>query len=282
MAEPVRIQSFRNDDLVFDVRVGGPRNGELVILLHGFPQDASCYEQIEPALWAAGHRTAAPDQRGYSPGARPVNVLRYQLKDLVSDVLALADQAGVRRFHLVGHDWGSMVAWEASRRHPDRVLSLTALSVGHPWATMAAARRGAQLVKSAYIFAFQVPFVVEAVSRLVGVGRGLRRLGLPEPFAFRYGERFATMGSLWGPLAWYRAFPLVTLDQAGRRAPQTVRVPTTYVWGNRDRYVDRSTAELSERYVYADYRFVELDADHWLPEAEPDALVPLILHRIAG
>ncbi len=265
--------------LAYRVRWAG---SELADPAAWLPAGRPATKEIAPALRAAGYRTAAPDQRGYSPGARPASILRYQIKHLVSDVLALADQAGVQRFHLVGHDWGSMVAWEVARRHPDRVASLTALSVGHPWATMAAARSGAQLAKSAYIFVFQVPWLVETWVRLYGMARGLRRVGLPEPFASRYGKRFGTMAALWGPLAWYRAFPLVTFDAAGRRAPREVRVPTTFVWGNQDAYVDRSTAERTGRYVYADSRFVELDADHWLPEAQPDALVPLILERVGA
>ena len=282
MDEPTRTRSFGHDGLTFDVRTGGPDSGEVVVLLHGFPQDATSYERIEPALHAAGYRTLAPDQRGYSPGASPRSVPRYQLKHLVGDVLAIAEEAGARRIHLVGHDWGAVVAWEVARRHPDRVLTLTALSVAHPRATVAAARRGAQLVKSAYIAVFQVPFLVEGAWLAAGLASGLRRAGLPERFAERYGRRFGTLGALWGPLAWYRALPLAPFDRAGRRASAQVRVPTTFVWGNRDAYVDRSAAELTATFVDGDYRFVELDADHWLPEKEPDALVPLILDRLRG
>lgn len=279
-ADRVQIRSFQNDGLTFDVRVGG--RGAPVIMLHGFPQDASCYELIEPALHHAGFRTMAPDQRGYSPGARPISPVRYQIKHLVADVLALAQQAGVPRFHLVGHDWGAMVAWELARRYPERVRSLTSLSIGHPLASAEAARSGPQLLKSAYIFGFQVPLLAEAISLGVGVAKGLRRIGMPEPFASRYGRRFNSLRTLWGPFAWYRAFPLVAFDREGRDAPHQVRVPTTFIWGNRDAYVDRSAAELTAKYVSADYRFVELDADHWLPEKYSNRLIPLILERLTG
>lgn len=278
---PGQLRSYRNDGLVFDVHEGGRGPGrELVILLHGFPQDASSYELITPALHAAGYWTLAPDQRGYSPGARPAGIWRYQIKNLVADVLALADAVGVERFHLVGHDWGAMIAWEVARRHPQRVRSLTSLSIAHPLATARAARSGAQLLKSYYIFGFQIPLLVEAVSTAIGVGRGLGWLGMPEPFASRYGRRFATMADLWGPLAWYRAFGLAWFDTEGRDAPPEVSVPTTLIWGNRDAYVDRRSAELTTEFVTGDYRFVELDADHWLPERYPEQLAPLIIERL--
>jgi pimeloyl-ACP methyl ester carboxylesterase len=84
--------------LVFDVRDGGPPDGEPVVLLHGFPQDSTAFDRMAPALHSAGLRTLAPDQRGYSPGARPVGRSHYRLRELtVDDVLALLDAAGLEQ-----------------------------------------------------------------------------------------------------------------------------------------------------------------------------------------
>ena len=86
MTEQVRV-----GELTFDVRVGGPIDGPAVLLLHGFPENASMWSGVEPALHAAGLRTIAPDQRGYSPGARPDGVEAYSMHRVVADTLGLLD-----------------------------------------------------------------------------------------------------------------------------------------------------------------------------------------------
>jgi pimeloyl-ACP methyl ester carboxylesterase len=127
--------------LVFDVLAAGDPAGEPVLLLHGFPQTAACWTELAEVLAGAGYRLLAPDQRGYSPGA----VHDYRMPELVADVLALADRAGVGRFQLVGHDWGGAVAWHLAARHPERVATLTAVSTPHPRAFAAALRFSAAL-----------------------------------------------------------------------------------------------------------------------------------------
>ncbi|MGW4799241.1 alpha/beta fold hydrolase [Nonomuraea sp. NPDC004297] len=95
----------------FDALVDGPPDGELVILLHGFPESSRQWTAHVAELAAAGCRAVAFDQRGYSPGARPAEVAAYRMPHLVQDVLDVADTLGADRFHLVGHDWGGSVAW---------------------------------------------------------------------------------------------------------------------------------------------------------------------------
>ena len=96
-------------DFTFDVRVAGPEDGEVVILLHGFPQTSYEWRHQLAALGEAGYRAVAPDQRGYSPGARPPNVEDYAATLLAEDVIGLADAIDADRFHIVGHDWGAAV-----------------------------------------------------------------------------------------------------------------------------------------------------------------------------
>ncbi|HEX2577048.1 MAG TPA: alpha/beta fold hydrolase, partial [Aquihabitans sp.] len=141
---------FTRGELRFDVVDRGPADGEAVVLLHGWPANASCWDRVTPTLAAAGLRTLAPDQRGYSPGARPPGRRSYAVEELVADVLALADAAGLDRFHVVGHDWGGGVGWALGSGHADRVASLTVLSTPHP-AAMQRSLAGVQLLRSAYV-----------------------------------------------------------------------------------------------------------------------------------
>jgi pimeloyl-ACP methyl ester carboxylesterase len=125
--------------LEFRARVAnasGPRAG--VLLLHGFPETSGMWEPLIDAAATAGFRVVAFDQRGYSPGARPDRVDAYALPELQADVLAVADAVGFERFHLVGHDWGSVVGWRVAGSEPARILSWTSLSIPHGGAISAA------------------------------------------------------------------------------------------------------------------------------------------------
>jgi len=110
----------------------GPEGGAVVVLLHGWPEFSSWWQDSLEALGPAGYRAVAFDQRGYSRGARPLDVAEYCPDRLVDDVLGIADAVGAQSFHMVAHDWGGMVAWALATSHPQRLKSLTVLSTPHP------------------------------------------------------------------------------------------------------------------------------------------------------
>lgn len=267
------VDTFGRAGLTFELDDTGPGDGPVVVLLHGFPQTRACWAALTPALTAAGYRALAPDQRGYSPGARPAGREAYRVRELVGDVLALADAAGRDRVHLVGHDWGAAVAWATALAVPDRVATLTALSVPHPAAYVAAGLP--QLLRGSYMAFFQLPRLPEMA--LDPMLRALVAGGLPAADAARYRRRLAEPGAATAALNWYRALPLSARGGHGG----AVRVPTLYVWGARDAYLSRRGAELTERYVTAPYRFEVLPHHgHWLPERAADVLAPLLLEHL--
>src|SRR5919112_3276256 len=142
-------------DLTFDVRADGPEDGRPVLLLHGFPQTSASWAAVTPILTQAGLRTYAPDQLGYSPGARPDEVAAYSAQNLAQVTADLMTAMEVPRADVVGHDWGANVAWTLAAWHPDRVRSLTAVSVPHPTAYTVAFRVDPeQKERSAYIRLF--------------------------------------------------------------------------------------------------------------------------------
>lgn len=266
--------TYTHDGLTLDYTDAGA--GEPVVLLHGFPEDAASWGRVAPRLHEAGLRTLAPDQRGYSPGAVPPRRGDYTIDKLSGDVIALLDAAGLDRAHMVGHDWGAGVAWDLATRHPGRVASLTALATPHPLALTWSYTRSNQMLRSWYMGLFQLPWLPEWGSARV-LERTLRSSGLNESDARRYAERFATPASLTAPMNWYRGLVLSQLA-----TDPIVRVPTTYVWGSGDAYLGRAAAEKTRDFVAADYRFVELDASHWLPQNEPDAVASAIIDRVTG
>ncbi|MEV4757914.1 alpha/beta hydrolase [Micromonospora sp. NPDC049559] len=263
--------------LTFDVHAGGAADGEPVLLLHGFPQHSGEWDLVLPALHAAGLRSYGLDQRGYSPGARPPAVADYAVPELVADAVAVLDALGVEAAHVVGHDWGAIVAWRLAAEHPDRVRTLTAVSVPHPVAfAHAMANDPDQRERSAYVGMFRQPGTAEEVL-LGNDAAGLRRIfaGVGADRAERYVEPMLAPGALTAALNWYRA-----LTPAGL-AVGPVEVPTTFVWSDGDAAVGRTAAEASAAHVTGDYRFVVLSGvTHWIPDEAPDALAAAVLERI--
>lgn len=275
------MDSFRRDGMVFDVRDSGPADGEPVVLLHGFPQDASAFDRLAPGLHSAGLRTLAPDQRGYCPSARPRGRSAYRLRHLVDDVLALLYDAGLTRAHVVGHDWGGIVAWALGAWHPDRVRSLTVLSVPHPAAMTRAMLHSDQALRSYYMGLFQVPVLPERML-LAGKGAALRRAllrgGLPRDAVDRYVARMLEPGALTAALNWYRALPYTLREPVG-----TVRVPTLHVWSTGDAFLGRAATEATAAHVDAPYRLEVLErVPHWVPELAPERTAELITAHVRG
>lgn len=262
-------------DLSFDVVDLGPEDAPAVLLLHGFPQSSWEWRAVWPALLDAGFRVLAPDQRGYSPGARPDGVDAYRMPALVGDAVGLLDAVGVDRAHVVGHDWGAAVAWQVAGRHPARVRSLTAVSVPHPAAFGAALRTDPdQRARSQYMLEFNEP---DAEERLLADGAARLRSGFGAlPDGDLYVRRMQEPGALTAALAWYRA------RQSGMRDPlPPVTVPTLYVWSDEDVALGPVPAHATASHVDGPYRFEVLHGvSHWVPEQAPEQLVPLLLEHL--
>jgi pimeloyl-ACP methyl ester carboxylesterase len=258
----------------FSARADGPPDGELVLLLHGFPETSFEWRKQLPVLAAAGYRAVAPDQRGYASLARPENVDAYQIDELVSDAIGFVDALGVGRFHLVGHDWGGAVAWYLAARHGDRVRTLTVVSTPHPAALGHSIAHGEQREKSAYMLRFRDPsaeamFLDNDAARLRALYEGS---GLHDATAAAEYVRVLTEpGALTGGLNWYRAN-----DFRADMGPVTV--PTMYVWSTDDVALGREAAEATAAHVDGPYRFEVIEGvSHWVPEEAADRLNELLL-----
>jgi pimeloyl-ACP methyl ester carboxylesterase len=246
--------------------------GELIVLLHGFPESSASWRDVTPLLATAGYKVLAPDQRGYARGARPRRRRDYKLPLLAGDVLALADSAGAARFHVVGHDWGGGVAWELAANHAERILTMTSLATPHPRA-MVKAMLGGQLLKSWYMAAFQLPVLPELAVRGPLFRRQLVRSGMPEEYVDEYVSLLREPGAARGALNWYRALPFSSPNGVG-----TVSVPTMYVYATDDVALGRRAADLTADYVTGPYRYEILEGvSHWIPEEVPEIVAQLVL-----
>ena len=266
----------------FTAETSGPVDGPLVLLLHGFPQSRHSWRHQVPALGAAGYRAVAPDQRGYSPGVRPdsKDLAGYGIDRLVQDVLDLADAAGARTFHLIGHDWGGQVAWCTASRHPDRVRSLAVLSRPHPAAFRRAFKENAddQQHRSRHHKAFHDPntagMLLENDAQRLRTSLAQNRV--PAAAIAEYLSVLGNPAALEAALAWYRAAGALANMEVG-----VVTVPTLYLWGDADASVGRAAAAGTAEYVKAPYQFVALPGlGHFLTDEAPEPISAALLQHL--
>lgn len=263
---------------VFDVTVAGPDDGPVVLLLHGFPQSAHCWRLVVPALVTRGFRVLAPDQRGYSPRARPTGPEDYRLPGLVLDALGVLDELDVKQAHVVGHDWGAAVAWQLGARHAARVRTLTTVSVPHPRAFIEALRNDPdQRQRSLYMREFATAGYEEQL--LADDGAALVRIfddAGPDVDVQDVLRRAAEPGSL---RAWLRWYADQRLEDVGDTP--AVDVPTMHVWSDGDAALGRAGALGTAAWVTGPYRLEVLTGvSHWIPEQAAEELSQLLLTHL--
>jgi pimeloyl-ACP methyl ester carboxylesterase len=273
------MEQYRRDGMVFDVIDAGPADGPVVVLLHGFPQFNRSWQKVIPHLVAQGYRCLAPNQRGYSRGARPPRRRDYRVSELAQDVRALIDASGAQRVHLVGHDWGAAVTWAVAASYPNRLKTMSALSMPHPAALFRALSAPQQAARLWYVCFFQFPRLPELLlTRRVGdsvlLSHALRWSHQTRENSHRDAAGVIETGALTGALNWYRAIPL----SYGRQSGQRITVPTLYAWSDADTALGRKAAYGAGRYVTGQYRFEILnDVSHWLLDEQPDVVAELLL-----
>lgn len=281
MNAPLEELVFRNGPVELHSVAAGPLGGPVVLLLHGFPEFWYGWRKQIAPLAAAGFRVIVPDQRGYNKSSKPRGVAAYALPELVSDVIAIADQLGQQRIFLAGHDWGAAVAWGVALLHPERVAKLAILNVPHPSVMRRyLTKNRSQRRKSWYIFFFQLPYLPEiflsasdfrkAIASLAGSSR--HGTFSPEDFA-EYRAAWSQLGALTAMINWYRA----ALRHRPSFPDRTVRVPTRILWGQRDAFLMFEMAQDSLRYCPQAELFPFPDATHWLQHEEPARVSELLI-----
>ena len=282
MAESTTLES--RSGLTFTTDVAGPADGPLVLLLHGFPESRHSWRAALPALSEAGYRAVAPDQRGYSPGARPdpADLTSYVFEKLVEDALEIVAAAGHegRRFHLVGHDWGGQVSWGVAAAHPERLASLTILSRPHPqsFRRVLLKEDGEQKHRSRHHRAF-----LDTETGKLLLADNARRLrdglfgqGVPAAALEEHLSVLGNPAAIEAALAWYRA----NVGLAADIGP--IKVPTLYIWGDMDATVGPDAAHGTGEFVAAAYAMKVLPGvGHFVMDQAPAKATELLLAHLA-
>ena len=272
---------FQTSEVRLHAMAHGPKDGPVVLLLHGFPEFwYGWHRQIEP-LAAAGFRVIVPDQRGYNLSSKPAGVAAYSLTHLVSDVIAIADQLGQQKIFLAGHDWGAAVAWSTALLYPQRIAKLVVVNVPHPSVMRKfMSSRLRQFLRSWYIYFFQLPVLPErffAAFDFRAGARALVRSSRPGTFSeddlAQYRAAWSQSGALTAMINWYRAL----FRHRVRFPDRTVHVPTRILWGERDAFLLAEMAQQSLRYCAKGELFTFAEATHWLLHEEPARVSELLI-----
>jgi pimeloyl-ACP methyl ester carboxylesterase len=252
----------------------------LTVLLHGFPETSRAWRWQTSRLGETGLCAVAPDLRSHSPdGARPSDIADYRLDAVCEDVLDLAEALGHKSFHLIGHDLGGIVAWYLAAHHPARVRTLTALSTPH-LAPFARALHDPAIQRVPPFPLFRQPAPAPEQVMLANDAAALRAAyaGLEPEDADYYVSAFSTPGVLTAGLNYFRA---IDYDQ-WFTLPE-VNVPTQFIWGAEDPYLDDSTACATAEHVKGSYRGVPLKGiGHWVPETARDEVTRMLLEHISA
>jgi pimeloyl-ACP methyl ester carboxylesterase len=268
--------------LRFRAEIDGLEDGASVLLLHGFPQSRQSWRGQTPILAEAGFFCVAPDQRGYSPGARPADAAAYSLDNLVADGLAIMDAVGAQRFHLVGHDWGGQVAWSIAAAAPERIRSLSVLSRPHPAAFAAALKADPEQPKrSGHHRGLLEPGTAERLraNDFDGFRTMFAAQGVPSEAAELYIGVLRDPGALEAAIDWYRTAAGALRNPAAPR----ISAPTLYMWGDADATVGRMAAEATGAQVAGPYRFeVVAGGGHFLSDQHPDLVARLLLDHLSA
>jgi pimeloyl-ACP methyl ester carboxylesterase len=279
-----------------DLAVHAEGSGPLVVLAHGFPDVALTWRRQVPALVAAGYRVVAPDMRGYGASSRPEPVEAYRSDVLGNDLLGLLDHEGVERAHFVGHDWGASTVWPLGLTHPDRVLSLTGLSV--PYAPPSPAppteifRR--RLGEDFYMLRFHRDDVIPVLERDVAHTLALvlngriddpgpdvtvdRPAWLPADVFQEYVAAFTRTGFA-AALRYYRNLD-ANWRLATERETTLIEAPSLFVTGSHDPVTLFMRAENTADFFRALEQHVVDDAGHWVHQEGPDHVNTLLLDHL--
>ncbi|HHP7237930.1 alpha/beta fold hydrolase [Longibacter sp.] len=269
----------------------GPSDGEPVVLLHGFPEMWYGWKHQIPALAEAGYRVIVPDQRGYNRSDKPPSVADYDLDTLAADIVALMDHSlegsSSDRVHLVGHDWGAVVAWHVAATTPNLLASLSILNVPHPAVFIKTLRSDLdQLRRSWYILFFQIPWLPEALLRrndFAGLRKMLRASGHRDTFTDADVERYVASwrkpGALTTMIHWYRAAARRAFTQRPESSP--IDPPTLVIWGEQDVALSASMAQPSADRCRNGHLERIPDATHWVQHDAPDRVNALLEQHFA-
>ncbi len=286
----VERQIIAANGIEFEVAVAGsgPR---LALLLHGFPEHALAWRHQIPALVALGYRVWAPNMRGYGATTTPADIDAYAIETLIDDVAGLIKASGAEDLTLIAHDWGGAIAWYVALRRPDLIRKLVIMNLPHPALFAKALGTIDQLLKSWYVFFFQIPGLPEwgltrnkaRAIRDIFTNMAVNRHRFPDAVLDVFAANAMRPGGMRGMLNYYRA--MVGGGGAKRQTAlgyPKITIPTLMIWGEQDTALSKATTYGTEALV-DDFTIRYLPkVSHWVQQDAPDEVNAILTAWLRG
>lgn len=248
--------------------------GPLMLMLHGFPEFWYSWRHQIPEF-SQDYKVVALDLRGYNESEKPDGLAAYRLTELVQDIRGVITGLGYDRCILVGHDWGGAIAWNFAYDYPDLVERLIVLNLPHPAKFAAGLRSPQQLLRSSYIFFFQLPLLPELVLQAFDyqlIAEALSNMAVNKT-AFTsadlraYQDAAAKPGALTAMINYYRAN--IMQPELTSRDWGVLQVPTLLIWGEDDQALGKELTYGTETYVRdLTVRYIP-NCSHWVQQERP-------------
>ena len=293
----IQHQSIQTNGITLHAVLAGPESGPLVVLLHGFPEHWYSWRKQIPVLAEAGFRVVAPDQRGYNLSDKPPHIRDYRLDALTEDVVGLIRALGRDQAVIVGHDWGGAVAHRLAMDYPAMVSKLVIMNSPHPRAMARELKKPHQLLKSWYIFYFQIPWLPETLvnlSPLVSAtvfsrDTAVNKSAFSDEDLRIMAEANAQPHAMRSMIHWYRAAlrSMIHWYRAALRFPPMARtkpitMPTRIIWAEDDVALSTSLTEGIARWYGADFRIDYIPrCGHWVQNEAPEQVNRLLLEFLS-
>ncbi len=279
--QEVEFHLIETNGIRLHAAVAGPEDGELVVLLHGFPEFSYGFHHQMEELAASGYRVVVPDQRGYHLSDKPEQIEDYTINKLSDDIAGLIEAFGETSAIVIGHDWGGAVAWHLAASKPEYVKKLIAINIPHPTAMPRVFMKNPlQWLKSSYMAFFQLPEVPEklmAANDFESMKQAMKGTARPDAFTDqeleRYKDAWSQPGALTGMLNWYRAIRKGSLLQMPK-AP--LRMPVRIIWGLGDQFLSPMLATESLKFCENAELVWVGEATHWVHHEQPEIVNRLI------
>lgn len=260
--------------------------GPLMLMLHGFPEFWYSWRHQIPEF-ARDHKVVALDLRGYNDSDKPQEVSAYRMPELLLDVEGVIHGLGYQSAVIVGHDWGGAIAWNFAYDYPHLVDRLIVLNFPHPAKFAAGLRTPQQLLRSFYIFLFQIPGLPELLLqandyRLLEsafTGMAIDKTAFSRADLEAYKDAAARRGALTTMLNYYRA-NFIQSELVSREWGM-LDVPTLMIWGEKDTALGNELTYGTEEYVEdLTIRYIP-NCSHWVQHEQPQLVNQYIRQFLA-
>ena len=249
-------------------------SGPLMLMLHGFPEFWYSWRYQIPEF-ASNFKVVAPDLRGYNDSDKPASQSAYKMNELVRDVEGIIRELGYEKCVLVAHDWGGGIAWSFASKYPQMLEKLIIMNCPHPAKFSEGLRTPQQLLRSWYMFFFQLPVIPELFLQAQDYqfienafkGMAIKKSAFSTEDINVYKDAAAKRGALTAMINYYRNIlgsPMFNQNSS------ILEVPTLMIWGEEDTALGKELTYGTESYV-EDFQIKYIsNCSHWVQQEQPE------------